>query len=85
MKNIYILMVITIALLFSACGDGDGRFETGDTKIDVTVCPIIIAVDNNDLLVKNEDNTTIQVIHDANGSKQVCVLSGSAHIIRGNN
>lgn len=83
MKKGYILFVtITAIFLFSACGDGKGDFDTGDQKITIAECEIYTAVQENDLLVKDEDNTTVKVIHDANNTKKICVLKGSAHIVR---
>ena len=84
MKNKYLIpAVIIVALLLSACsGDGQGSFDTGEEKIVITSCEDYIITQTNDLLVKDDDNTTIKVIHDVNGTKKVCVLSGSAHIIR---
>lgn len=84
MKNIYSRpMVIATALFLSACsGDGGGSFDTGDQNIAVTACEIYTTININDLLVKDDDNTTIKIVHDANGTKQVCTLTGSAHIIR---
>jgi len=85
MKKIYIAMtIISTILLFSACSDdGQGSFDTGDEKIVVSVCETYTVVQTNDLLVKDEDNTTIKTVHDVNGTKKICTLSGSAHIIRG--
>ena len=125
MKNIYsIITVITLALLLSACSDGKGSFDTGESKvdinitveendllvndeipteikiiddvssdgqgsldtrqskIDVTMCETYITLQENDLLVKDEAPTEIKIIHDVNGTKQICVLLGSAHILR---
>ena len=87
MKNIILLFTIPlIALLFSACGgSGDGQFDTGEQKIDVPVCvDSNLTIVQNDLLVKDDANTTVTISHDVNGTKTVCVLTGSAHIIREN-
>ena len=84
MRNIYLIISsITLALFLSACGsDGEGKFDTGQEKITVTSCESYITLQTNDLLVKDDSNTTIKVTHDSNNTKQVCVATGSAHIIR---
>ena len=84
MKRIYlILMVSVVGLLLSACsGDGQGSFDTGEEKIIITNCETYVNTQVNDLLVKDDSATTIKIVHDVNGTKRVCVASGSAHIIR---
>ena len=87
MRNIYLLISsITLALFLSACGDdGDGKFDTGEEKITVTTCENYITLQTNDTLVKDDNNTTVKIIHDSNNTKQVCIVTGSAHIIRATN
>ena len=77
---------LSLALFLSACGgNGEGTFDTGEQKITVPVCvDSNLTVTPNDLLVKDDSNTTVTISHDANGTKTVCVLTGSAHIIREN-
>ena len=84
MRNIYLtISLIALVLFLSACGsDGDGKFDTGEEKITVNICETYVILQTNDLLVKDEDNTEVKIIHDSNNIKQVCVVSGSAHIIR---
>lgn len=84
MKNIYKLTIIAlITLLFSACGnEGDGKFDTGNSKIIISNCETYTTVQAGDLLVKDDDNTSIKIIHNIDDSKEVCVLTGSAHFIR---
>ena len=86
MKNLYkVVIILSSIFLLSACsGDGQGSFDTGLEKIIVTDCEVYTLVQTNDLLVKDEDNTVIKTVHDANGTKKICVSAGSAHIIREN-
>ena len=86
MKHIKLLINITlIALFLSACGDdGKGSFDTGSQQITVTSCETYITLQSNDLLVKDTANTSVKIVHDGNNNKKVCVVSGSAHIIREN-
>ncbi len=86
MRSIYIITVVILALLLSACSDGDGYFETSTTsKVAITVCEIYVPIQANDILVKEDDNTTIKIVHDANGSRKVCTLIGAAHLVREGN
>ena len=83
MKSIYIIMVITLALLFSACSDGDGLYETSSSsKVAITTCETYTTIQAGDILVKEDDNTTVKIVHDANGSKTICTLTGTAHLIK---
>ena len=84
-KIVLIISTISLALLFSACGgDGEGNFDTGQQKIDITSCETYTTIQTNDLLVKDDENTTVKIVHDSNGTKTICVSSGSAHLIREN-
>ena len=87
MKKITLLCSsISLALFLSACGgNGDGQFDTGEEKIDVPACSDSnLTIAPNDLLVKDDSNTTVTISHDLNGTKTVCVSIGTAHIIREN-
>jgi len=88
MKTIkQIIFIVSVMLLFANCGGGsnEGTFDTGETKIDVVLCSsgttIIL---ENDLLVKDTTNTQVTISHLSDDTKTVCVVSGSAHIIREN-
>lgn len=39
-------------------------------------------IQSGDTLVKDDSNTIIKVIGDSNDNKKVCVVSGSAHLLR---
>jgi hypothetical protein len=85
-KIVLIISSLFLALLFSACGggDGEGNFDTGSQEINVTQCEIYTIIQINDLLVKDNSDTTVKIVHDSNGTKTICVVSGSAHLIREN-
>lgn len=85
-KIVLIISTISLALLFSACGggDGEGNFDTGQQKIDITSCETYTTIQTNDLLVKDDENTTVKIVHDSNSTKTICVVTGSAHLIREN-
>lgn len=87
MKKILQITIITFLIfVFNACGGGSDKatFDTGQQIIDITMCPIYIEVETNDLLVKDSDGTSIDYMFDSNGTKQICVVSGAAHIVREN-
>jgi len=83
-----IIFLATLVLFFSNCGSGgsnEGTFDTGETKIDVESCSSGATIlQANDLLVKDTANTIITISHLSDDTKSVCVVSGSAHIIREN-
>lgn len=84
----------TLALFLSACGGGDAAFEGTTTTISldsitcVTGTPTASDIAgyetllSSDVIVKDEDNTTIALYHDVDGLKKVCLVNGSAHIVR---
>jgi len=84
-------LLTLLTLSFSACGGGgdDASFKNSETMIPIDVnctTPATIAtyitVNSGDVIVKEEENTTISIYHDVNGTKKVCLVSGLAHIIR---
>jgi len=84
MRNIYLIISsITLALLLSACGGG-GTSEGGDTlKITIPACgEIYELLYDGDAVIKNEDNTSVKTVFNTDGTKKICVLSGSASILR---
>ena len=97
MKRKYIIQgTLTLLILasFTACGGGsdDASFKNSETMIDIdtncTVSPTQTDIDtyipvySGDVIVKDDDNTTISIYHDINNTKKVCLVSGLAHIIR---
>ena len=95
MKKRYILSLSIITLLFSACGGGggsDASFSNAEQKIDINETCITtptssdisnyITLESGDTIIKDADNTVISTYHDVNGTKKVCLVSGSAYILR---
>ena len=92
-KNIVTTVIITgMTLGFSACSN-DGSTEAASTvniPIDVncissasaTEIETYITTQSGDTIVKDEDNTTVSIVLDANAVKRICLESGSAHIVR---
>ena len=84
-------LLTLLTLSFTACGGGsdDASFANSETMIDIDVncttpatISTYITLHSGDAVVKDDDNTTISIYHDVNGTKKVCLESGSAHIIR---
>jgi hypothetical protein len=100
MRNILSIVIVSIITIgFSACGGGgggDASFKDSNTSnniaIDVncttnptsTNIEAYIPLQSGDAIVKDTDGTQIEIYHDINGTKRVCVVAGtgSAHIIR---
>jgi len=98
MRNKITLVVVSaMTLLFSACSDGgDASFKNGEITISlksvqcVTGNPTSSDISNyetllsGDTLVKEDDNATVIIYHDAGGVKKVCLVDNgsSAHILR---
>ena len=89
MKKIYkILTPISLALFLSACGGSgdDASFKNSEEKITIVMCdtnnPVFTTIEINDTLVKTNTNTTVQIVHESNDNKKVCVDTGSAYLLR---
>lgn len=86
MKKIYLIISsITLALLLSACGGGggsDASFDDAQNKITLQMCETYTDIQTGDTIIQNETNTSIKTVFNTDGSKKVCVLSGSAYILR---
>ena len=88
------ILSIAIAVTFTACGnDGgnDASFSNAQTKdsIDVnctTPATINTYLDlySGDTIVKIDENASISIYHDINGTKKVCKETGSSYILRAN-
>ena len=85
----YVFISITASILFfTACGGGGGGSTTeivldnSSNTITVTSCENYIIINDGDSLVKDTTDTVVKIIHDSNNVKKVCVVSGSAHIVR---
>ena len=96
MIKIASLSLLTLATLsFTACGGGsdDASFKNSETMIDIDVnCTVgtqtqttidtYIPVYSGDVIVKDDENTSVSIYHDINGTKKICLEYGNAHIIR---
>lgn len=83
-----------LALAFSACSDNNDS-ETDlvkETKVVVDVncsesategiIESYITMLSGDVLVEDMNNTIVKIYHDNNGTKKICLVEGSAHLIR---
>ncbi len=90
MKNIIISLLI-ITTIFTSCGD-NASSTSQPQIIDIkTYCveettiesiKTYITLEKDDLLVNDENDTKIEIYHDENDNKKVCLINGSAHILR---
>jgi|GEM_PF-2088518 len=92
-KYRYILITTLAALFLSACSEGgDASFKDGITNISLASYPCQTPVDlssyaalqSGDTVVKEDANAEVIIYHDVNNTKKICLVNGSAHIIRGN-
>ena len=91
-KNALVITLTTLVTIsFSACGGGgdDAHFSDAENQVPINVACTTPATLNSyiplysgDVVVKAENNTTIEIYHSADGSKKVCLVSGNAYIIR---
>lgn len=84
MKKIYLtLTTISLALFLSGCGEGDdASFSNSETLITISPCETYTDILTGDTIVQDSSGTSIKTVFNTDGSKKVCVLSGSAHIVR---
>jgi len=98
MKTAILITLSTLlAIAFTACGGGGGggdnaNFSNAEQKIAIdvncstqvttTLINSYITMLSGDVLVRAENNTTVETYHDINGTKKVCRVSGSAYLIR---
>lgn len=92
MKKIYsIVLLIAVALGFTACGGGGGS-SFKNAIIDINVACVAspssndfdtyITLYSGDEIVNDEAGTLVTTYHNINGEKKVCLNSGKAHIVR---
>ncbi len=92
MRNIYLVVIIFISLLITSCGSGEQSTVFGGdgsnplTQKNVEPCddsnPTYTKILDNDTLVNTQKDTIVNIIHNTNKQKKVCVKSGSAHLLR---
>lgn len=85
MRKIYLILTsFTLALFLSACGGGgsDASFSNAEQKITIPNCETYETIEDGDTVIQDQNSTSIKTVFDQNGTKKVCVLTGSAHILR---
>ena len=90
-------LCIFAVISITACGGGGGSsasFSNAENKIDINVSCVTnptatnisnyITLLSGDTIVKEENNTTVSIYHDINGTKKICKVgtTGSAYILR---
>jgi len=91
---VYIILSMVVVGSFTSCSEDNAHFKDAETIINIdtncsTNVPLTTAdiatyvtMLSGDVLVKNENNTSVATYHDQNGTKKVCRISGSAYLIR---
>ena len=77
------MLTTLVTISFSACSD-DAKQKI-PINVNCTTPATInsyISLYSGDVLVKVEDNTTIETYHNTDGTKKVCLVSGNAYISR---
>ena len=95
LKNKILLLILTFitSISFIACGGSDASFSDSETKVDITIPCITtptatdianyITLNSGDTIVQTTTtNTVISTYHDTDGVKKVCLVSGSAYILK---
>ena len=93
-RTLIILTTVLMVLSFNACGSSSSSetISTTQTAIEIsTYCvsnPTLQAISTyteikaGDTVVRDENNTIIDTYSDSTGILRVCLVSGSAHIVR---
>ena len=78
-----------LVLFLSACGDSEVQESVvteAQTTIAVVDCTLfddaLTQIESGDVLVAEDANTSVKLIHNEDGTKYVCVVNGTAHILR---
>ena len=93
LKNTVIIIAVAgAALIFGACSDSESSPVAGTTNVAIDVncissataadLDIYVTTLPGDTIVKDEENTTINIVLSSEAVKKVCLESGAAHIVR---
>lgn len=91
MKTIKLILSTTLVVALTSCSKDEFQETEVIIPIDV-ICSkdssktedinSYITMQSGDILEKSEDNTSIMTYHSQNGTKKVCLISGSAFLRR---
>ena len=78
-------LAVLLLLIISGCGG-----ESMDTQVTQTILvpdcnittPVYEVLLSNDEIIADLNNTRVEILHDQNGDKKVCTISGKAYIYR---
>ncbi len=91
MKTKIILSLLFVTTIFTACSDEEYStlqpqiIEIKIYCIEETTLEAIetyVTLQKDDIVVNDEKNTQVEIYHDENDNKKVCLINGSAHILR---
>ena len=97
MKKRISLLVVALAFMFNACGGGSDSTQAPivnatQTTIDISrycvanptaqAIGTYLEIEAGDTIVKDENVTVVETYSDTSGKLRVCLVSGSAHLVR---
>lgn len=92
MKKFQLTVVsVLVAIVFSACDRGSSNSDAElrvqidvncTTPVTQTLIDSYVTMFSGDVLVQEDNTTSVVVYHDLNDTKKVCLESGSAYLIR---
>jgi ABC-type Fe3+-hydroxamate transport system substrate-binding protein len=82
MKKIFLIVSIVLVGVFTGCGGGGGgsSFSSGSTAVVLCSTGNYSTLKSGDTVVNDSAGTTVKILHNSNGTKSICVQTGSAHI-----
>jgi hypothetical protein len=88
MKNIISAIVpLLLILALNACGNSDGENNESMIPIESCIEPAVISsyqvLNSGDIIVDETNTSIITTYHDSDNLKRVCLNSGQAYILRG--
>ncbi|NOQ30349.1 MAG: hypothetical protein GQ570_04405 [Helicobacteraceae bacterium] len=63
-------------------GSSSGGGGVPKVKVTISLCETYTTVQTSDAVVKNSDSTVLKINSYSDGIKEICIVSGSAYILR---
>jgi hypothetical protein len=78
---------VFVIVFINACSQNPQEDDSSQQKVQIIDCnattpKTYTTIEDGDLLVKDSVDTTVEIVHDSLDNKEVCVLTGSAHLLR---
>ena len=81
-KRVKILSLLLSLFVMSGCDKMSFTKDDATIKIPVSECATYTAIESGDVLIKDDENTVVIIKDVDGGTKEVCVVSGSATLYR---